>query len=431
MIWRMSFRRAFVLIVLLLISIPLLGGSTVALSNQAERVRAYTRLIEFDYTQWILDALDIKLVQQALGITRYLSEETRRQTALEYLKIIQQIQQNEAALNDIYADPKITDPNSASASLRQELAKLYKRRALVAPLAESVLQEQVSEIVAEMGLSVAGEPVPPVLFHSSPLPLALIISPRTTIRQDQNISLLPDLTLDQEVALEDKVDKNLDVSSLVVSVGGIGVYPTMIMQTSDLNWLSEVIAHEWIHNYLTLRPLGISYLNSPELRTMNETTASIAGNEIGRAVIERYYPELLPPPPQEIQKSPPNTQPTQKPPAFDFRQEMHDTRVMVDELLSHGLVKDAERFMEERRQFFWEHGYHIRKLNQAYFAFYGAYADQPGGAAGADPVGEAVRTLRASNPTLADFIRQIAWMSSFDQLQRAVAAKSPQTNSSE
>ena len=37
-------------------------------------------------------------------------------------------------------------------------------------------------------------------------------------------------------------------------------------------------------------------MNSPELRTMNETTASIAGKEIGRALIERYYPELLPPP---------------------------------------------------------------------------------------------------------------------------------------
>jgi hypothetical protein len=261
--------------------------------------------------------------------------------------------------------------------------------------------------------------------------MALIISPRTAIRQDENISLLPDLTLDQEVALEDKVDKNLDVSSLVVGVGGIGVYPTMVMQTSDLNWLSEVISHEWIHNYLSLRPLGVSYLNSPELRTMNETTASIAGKEIGRAVIERYYRELLPLPPQESPETPPDTQATQQPPAFDFRKEMHETRLMVDQLLSYGLVDDAERFMEERRQFFWNNGYHIRKLNQAYFSFYGAYADQPGGAAGTDPVGEAVRTLRASSLTLADFIRNIAWMSSFDQLQRAVAKNSIQTNSQE
>jgi hypothetical protein len=428
MICRMLFRRAIILVVVLLFIIPMLGGSTVALSNQGERVRAYTRNIEFDYIEWILNALDIKLTQQALGIDQYLPEDVRRQTALEYLKLVQQIQQSEASLNEIYADPKITDPKSASASLRQELDKLYTRRARLAPLAESILQEQISTIVAEMGLSVAGQPVPPVLYHSSPLPLALIVSPRSTIRQDQNISLLPDLTLDQQVALEDKVDKNLNVSSLVVGIGGIGVYPTMVMQTSDLNWLSEVIAHEWTHNYLSLRPLGVSYLNSPELRTMNETTASIAGNEIGRAVIERYYPELLPPPPQETQQNPPGTKPTQQPPAFDFRKEMHETRLMVDQLLAHGYVDDAERFMEERRQFFWEKGYRIRKLNQAYFAFYGAYADQPGGAAGTDPVGEAVRSLRAESPTLADFIKRIAWMSTFDQLQHAVADNSTQTN---
>jgi hypothetical protein len=431
MICRMIFRRIFSLFVLLVLAIPLLGGSTVTLSNQVERVRAYTRDIEFDYVEWILDALGTKLEQQALGVIRYLPEETRRQTTLEYLKLIQQIQQSEAGLSDMYADPDITDPNSASASLRQELDKLYARRARLAPLAESVLQEQVSAIVEEMGLSLAGQPVPPVFYHSTPLPMALIVSPRTAIRQDQNISLLPDLTLDQEVALEDKVDKNLDVSSLVVGVGGIGVYPTMVMHTSDLNWLSEVISHEWIHNYLSLRPLGVSYLNSPELRTMNETTASIAGKEIGRAVIERYYRELLPPPPQESPETPPDTQATQQPPAFDFRKEMHETRLMVDQLLSYGLVDDAERFMEERRQFFWNNGYHIRKLNQAYFSFYGAYADQPGGAAGTDPVGEAVRTLRASSLTLADFIRNIAWMSSFDQLQRAVTKNSIQTNSQE
>ena len=431
MISRMSVRRLITLAVALLIAIPLLGGSSVGLSNQSERVRAYTRNIEFDYIQWILDALGIKLTQQALGVVRYLPEEQRRQAALEYLTLVQQIQQGEGELNNIYADPNITDPKSASAPLRQELEELYARRAELAPLAETVLQQQISEIVAEMSLSLAGQPVPPVMYHSSPLPLALIVSPRNAIRQDQNISLLPDLTLDQEVTLEDQVDKNLDVSSLVVGVGGIGVYPTMVMQTSDLNWLSEVIAHEWIHNYLSLRPLGVSYLNSPELRTMNETTASIAGKEIGRAVIERYYPELVPPPPPEAEETTEEPQTTPQPAAFDFRKEMHETRTMVDQLLGYGLVEDAERFMEERRQLFWNNGYHIRKLNQAYFAFYGAYADQPGGAAGADPVGEAVRSLRASSPSLADFMKKIAWMSSFDQLQRAVSQAAGQTGSAE
>ncbi len=59
MIFQMSFRRAFILLFLLIITIPMLGGSTVALGNQVERVRAFTRNIEFDYIEWILNALGL------------------------------------------------------------------------------------------------------------------------------------------------------------------------------------------------------------------------------------------------------------------------------------------------------------------------------------------------------------------------------------
>ena len=138
------------------------------------------------------------------------------------------------------------------------------------------------------------------------------------------------------------------------------------------------------------------------MRTINETVAGMAGKELGQAVIARYYPDFLPPPPRLhphlllLALSQHRSQPW-KPPAFDYRAEMHTTRLAVDSLLAEGKIEEAETYMELRRRVFWENGYHIRKLNQAYFAFHGAYADQPGGAAGAaeDPVGEAVRTLRA------------------------------------
>jgi len=102
---------------------------------------------------------------------------------------------------------------------------------------------------------------------------------------------------------------------------------------------------------------------------------------------------------------------------------MHITRLEVDRLLAEGKVEEAESYMELRRRFFWENGYHIRKLNQAFFAFHGAYADQPGGAAGAseDPVGDAVRILRANSASLAEFLNRISWMWTFEQLQRAVS----------
>ena len=79
--------------------------------------------------------------------------------------------------------------------------------------------------------------------------------------------------------------------------------------------------------------------------------------------------------------------------------------------------------MEERRKIFVTNGYHIRKLNQAYFAFNGSYRDQPG-AAGEDPVGPAVVELRAQSNSLKEFMETMAWITSFDKLQQTLAAAS-------
>jgi hypothetical protein len=265
-----------------------------------------------------------------------------------------------------------------------------------------------------------------VLYHSSPTPLALIVSQRNVIQQTANISVLPDLTLDDQIKLEDRIAKSLDVSTLVVPIGGVGVYPTLITETTDLHWLLDTIAHEWTHNYLTLRPLGLSYSKTPELRTMNETTASITGGEVGNYVLQKYYPELVKPAAASdfglvsLNGLPLPASASADTAPFDFRAEMHQTRVTADKLLADGKIDEAEAYMEQRRQLFWKNGYLIRKLNQAYFAFYGAYADVPGGAAGEDPVGPAVRALRAQSASLADFVNTIAWMRSFQQLQQAI-----------
>jgi hypothetical protein len=175
------------------------------------------------------------------------------------------------------------------------------------------------------------------------------------------------------------------------------------------------VAHEWIHNYLTMRPLGVLYDITPDNRIINETTASIAGVEIGEVVIERFYPKFIPDPQPAAAAS--SAQITE-PPAFNFRAEMRLTRLEADRLLAIGEIEAAEAYMEARRQVFWEQGYRMRKLNQAYFAFHGAYADQPGGAAGEDPISAAVRALRQQSPDLESFINRIAWIWNYEQLKK-------------
>jgi hypothetical protein len=150
---------------------------------------------------------------------------------------------------------------------------------------------------------------------------------------------------------------------------------------------------------------------------MNETTADIGGTEISQAVLRSFYPDRST---SSIDKNIfaiKNTQ-NQK---FNFNMEMHTTRITVDDLLTQGKIDEAEKLMEEKRRLFWENGFQIRKLNQAYFAFYGAYAEQPIGAAGNDPVGPAVRTLRVKSSSLLDFLNRISTMTSFEALQRSIS----------
>jgi hypothetical protein len=390
-------------------------------SDPVESIRQFTRQIEFDYTTWTLEAIGIKVSQAAKDYPDLMPYSQQHDLVVSYASVIHDLHQVNQDLVTMYSNPDIKDPKKESESLVQKRDNLSKQVELFGPIVESVLQRQVSIILNELQLTAAGQPVPPVLYHASPLPFALIVSPRNVIRQDADISLVPEFTIEQMIALEDNVSGHLNVSALVEEVGGIGTYPTMVQETDDLNWLIEVIAHEWTHNYLTLRPLGINYDTSPQLRTMNETTASLAGKEIAQAVIARFYPERVPPPPPPANNQPGTETPTpQSPPVFDFRNEMHITRLHVDELLSAGKIDEAEAYMEQRRQFLWQNGYQIRKLNQAYFAFHGAYADEPGGAAGNDPVGPAVRSLREKSKSLHEFVNRISWFTSFEQLQQAV-----------
>jgi hypothetical protein len=410
---------------LILFIIALITGySNPSLTQETEKVRVYTRQIEFNYLSWMSNAALIKLRSASIGAPYIFDYTAQKQIVTEYLRLTQQVLEKEYQLEQIYADAGITDKELASESLRAELAGMYARQTELAPLAEAILQGQVSQVLADAGLTAVGQPVPNVWYHSTPLPMALIISPRDHIEQTANISIETDLTIDEISALESRVDDGLNVSSLAVDIGGVGVYPTMVMRSTDLNWVLSTVAHEWIHNYLTLRPLGLLYGETPELRTMNETTASIAGNEIGGLVIERFYPELM-------SASRPGLSLISAPfdhpepgdflrPKFDFRAEMHETRVTADALLAEGKIDEAEAYMESRRIVFVKQGYLIRKLNQAYFSFYGAYADTPGGAAGEDPVGPAVRALREQSKSLADFVNTISWMTKFEQLQKAV-----------
>lgn len=395
----------------------LVVSSTVESVNPLDGLRRYTRGVEFDFVEWEISALFNKAVSASLRIERFLDEDHQAEVVLSWLagteRVISLEQDLLSAQND--SSPK-RDLLVQSAKSDLDQAKAKQNR--LGKLAEAVLQNQAEMTLAKAGFGVGGQILPPVLYQVSDLPLNLIISLRTEIRNKLSISLEAGLDAVEKDEIETGIYRDYDLSALVEPVGGIGAYPTMVMRTTNLNWLTETIAHEWIHNYLTFFPLGMRYYLNDQMRTINETTASLAGKEIGASWILAFYPERTP---RYFLQMPPYTTvlaegaDTLEP--FDFRAEMHETRLRVDALLAEGQVDRAENYMEARRGFFWENGYRLRKINQAYFAFYGSYNDTPGGgASGADPVGPAVQRMRSTYSNLNKFMRAIRFVGSFDQL---------------
>lgn len=424
------FLRWFSITLALGLLLMLVPRSTADPADRVEEIRTYSRDLEFNYYTWMGGAILDKFLENSQGYDRFIPVEDAGTLVKAYLEIVDQVSRLENELQDTLSNPNLDDPAGKADEIRGELEEQRQRRKELAPVAEEILQRQLNTSLADLDLTLGGQAFPPVLYQSLHKSYALVVSPRDEISTLVNVMLIPDLTLEQIIELENSIEENLDVSALVVGIGGVGTYPAMIVETGNLPWLVHVVAHEWTHNYLTLRPLGMRYYASPTLQTINETVADLISEEIKQAVLLEYYPEHAPAPPSEAADLPLSEEEQLRRSlyesrhfylySFDFRHEMHKTRVVVDRLLGEGKVAEAETYMEARRNFFWDNGYRLRKINQAYFAFHGSYAASPGGAVSGstNTLGNNLRNLRQHMPSLANYVRKVAWMWRVDQFER-------------
>ena len=420
--WEKGISKIILSLGLMLTFVLPIQGSVVDPTVELEQIRAHSREYEFDYFSWTLSALNRKMIQASLGINRYLPKSDGYQLVRDYIDLRNRVFEVEEELSNTLSSPDLKDREEREAELRNELKEIQTQKIKLSPFVEQILQDQMNTALVDLRMSLGGQLIPPVLYRSEPNSFALIVSPRDEIRQAANLMLIRGLTIDEIIQLEEDIEGELDLSALVVGIGGVGLYPSMVIESGNLDWLIHVIGHEWTHNYLTLRPLGAHYNASPEIRTINETIADLSADEIQLKVFSLYYPELLPPEPvaegEVIQIREEVIEPEE--PDFDFRSEMHITRLEVDRLLEEGRITQAEEYMEDRRVLFWENGYLIRKLNQAYFAFHGSYAADPGGATdeeGAD-LGEQLRNLKSQAASYRAFMRQVAWRWKLEQFQK-------------
>ena len=208
--------------------------------------------------------------------------------------------------------------------------------------------------------------------------MVLVMSPRDRIERLDDVLLEADMSIESRELVEERVTEKLGLSALVLEVGGVATYPASVHHGADLRYTLRLAAHEWVHHYLFLKPLGRDPYGNPELMVLNETVASIAGDEIGDLAFSHMKART----PEERGNVAYDdvdfhvadlTEHTE----VDFGALMRETRVTVDQLLAEGDIEEAESYMEEQRKLLIASGHPIRKLNQAYFAFYGTYAHSP------------------------------------------------------
>jgi hypothetical protein len=381
-----------------------------------------TRGQRFDLAAWTVSAVAGKLGDAVSNPAAGLTEEQATQRVREWLQMAQRAGQLASQIERTYADPATADPAAATAAQRAELVALRQQLRAEASTVEAILEQQLTTIVQVEGLTTAGLVWPPVRMSFSEPPHLLVVSPRDRIQRLRSVDLLPELDSAGRTAIEQIIAGGENLSAYVTGIGGYGVYPAMVIDRYGLPWTAETVAHEWIHNYLAFRPLGWAMLQGGEGVTINETVATIAGEELGRALLARYYPDLLPPPPVPIHSLEDLEQGDGEPMRFEFGPQMRATRLVVDDLLAGGYVEEAEAFMEVRRRTFAENGYLLRVLNQAYFAFHGSYAT---GAAATDPIGPKLTRLRELSPSLQAFLQTAEQLTSVAELDAALAQLEP------
>ncbi len=265
---------------------------------------------------------------------------------------------------------------------------------------ERILERRLSEAIRAAGLAT---PLPlfkhqhvvwpPVDIEFKPPLRVLAVSPREEIRLTASVLLEAELPRGDFAAIESAIEADRQRSALVTTVGGVALYPALVVSTRDYRSALQLIAHEWSHHYLAFYPLGQAYARSGTMRTINETASDIVGDELAELTTARY--------PQPLSAAARAEAAAREAIRSATDPILRTLRLEVDALLEQGEIAAAEALMEETRLRLVEMGRNIRRINQAYFAFSGAYGANP---ASTTPWGERLFALRDRAGSLADFL---------------------------
>ena len=400
------------IIIASLVLVYFLGGGCAHARDFDKQLSSIVNPYIFRVVEWEFRTIPREVNQWIFGRDEQVDDEI--QLVMEYFSSVERIR-------ILKSEVEVIDTGNGQsdlASLEAELNILQERRTALENTVERIIEKQIREILAQQGIF---NPVdrlirlkvsfPPLNFKLEKPPHLLVISSRDRIESMREITLLQNISPEKIEDIEDTVDE-LGVSSLVVVLGGLGAtYPTFVTNEASLRFTIDAATEEWLHQYLIFKPLGFLYLldltgvsRNYEIATMNETLASMVSKEIGSIVYSTYYSGYADNGAYQDQQADADS---------PFNREMREIRRAVDNYLARGEIGPAEEFMEQKRQQLASMGYHIRKLNQAYFAFYGTYADSP---TSVSPIGLELKELKSQSASLKDFLDAVASMTSRQDL---------------
>jgi len=336
------------------------------------------------------------------------SREERLVSLDRYLQLARMVRKEKERLDGLtfrssstMATGSIRDRSERSTDYLDELTA---EKEAVRADAEGAIESELSAVLIEENLtSMFGFLFPPVDLRFDRPPTVLVVSPRDRIELTETVLLHADVPPMERDRLETELLERYDLSALVADLGGIATYPSLVNDLRELRSISRLAAHEWLHQYFTFHSLGRHYRSSSEMLAINETAADMAGRELGDTLFARMGGDLSVSESRYLSVE-------QRNPAFT--REMRETRQRTEELLDEGKIVEAERYLKERWWFLRLRGIGLRKLNQAYFAFYGSYAAS---AASVSPIGAQLAELRQRFSGVGGFLKTVVTISNYDE----------------
>ncbi len=229
--------------VLLLAALILLGGAVPdGLTLRSQRLTVAVAGQTFDLARWEAGALwekGVALVQQPAADVPPTQAST---LVVDYLAKARRMGELDGEITRLLA----TNGGELEAEIRRLQAEeegLRVEQAANRAAVEQIIQVQVGAELSAAGFAIGSVTLPPVQFTFTEPPKKMVVSSRTRIETVYSRMLRPGMSLPAIEEAEAAIRADEDLVAYITHIGGLGAYPTMVVDQAPLAWVLNTVAH--------------------------------------------------------------------------------------------------------------------------------------------------------------------------------------------